>query len=239
MNVEYRTYRGYQEDIAETARQEFCHHVLVPEGTGRWLCRRPGTGIFSFRVVASPGTVIIHGDIGDNIAVCYDRDPIPWLRGAAKSEYPDYFLSKLRFRREVFFMGDALEYLAELDQDYREDEAEWEPCPGCDGGALTIDATGEVGERCFTCGGEDVVPPDPDASSPLADRIRGAWMRDSGPEPFMWLGACYDAGDDDPPTCTAPGPGMLYTWHAARTFMRLLDAERVAVAGDAGSTDAP
>lgn len=76
------------------AAKTFEQHVVTKEGPGRWLCSRAESNSSSFRVVFSPGVVIVHGDLGDLILECRDRNPASWLRRAVDSGYPDYPLSK-------------------------------------------------------------------------------------------------------------------------------------------------
>lgn len=103
------TQKACEEQVRQLAAQSFADHVLVAEGEGRWYCGKPGTGIYSFRVVSAPYHVIVFGDIGDALLRVSDRNPVPWLRGAVRS--PDYLISKSIWRDTVFYRGDAVEYL--------------------------------------------------------------------------------------------------------------------------------
>lgn len=91
------TRRERRADYEKYADEAFAEHILTPEQTEgpvrMWLCHKPRTGIYHFRVIASPGTLVVVGDVGDGILCASDKDLVPWLRGAVKS--PDYLLSKL------------------------------------------------------------------------------------------------------------------------------------------------
>ena len=94
MSEDRRTRRA---DYAKYAEEAFAEHIITPEQTEgpvrMWLCHKPGTGIYHFRVIAAPGILVVTGDVGDNILRASDRDLVPWLRGAVKS--PDYLMEKI------------------------------------------------------------------------------------------------------------------------------------------------
>lgn len=101
---------------AEFAAKSFAGHVLKSEGA-HWLCGRPGSSSYSFRVYLPPGAVIVWGDIGEATILHSDRDSLGWLtRAAGRGEYPDYCLGKvaaLSGDKREFFSGDAHAYLTE------------------------------------------------------------------------------------------------------------------------------
>lgn len=106
-------------NIRKRAAQHFSEHVITKEATGRWFCGKPGTGIYSFRVLCVPGAVIVYGDIGELILRPYASPPdeLAWLRGAAKNaKYPEYCLGKCppAHKQEEFLSGDAVKYLRNM-----------------------------------------------------------------------------------------------------------------------------
>lgn len=92
MNLPHRS------KIAALASSAFATHELQREGTGRWLCRRPGTGYsgYWFRVIEAPATIVVLGDITYAILECSDRNSVAWLRSALRNEGdPNYVLGKV------------------------------------------------------------------------------------------------------------------------------------------------
>src|SRR5262249_14917503 len=71
-----------------------------------------------FRVVASPGTIFVSGDLGLFVLRCQEQEPIAWLRDAVADEGDlDYVLGKVRAAedpREEFFASLATAYLEHL-----------------------------------------------------------------------------------------------------------------------------
>ena len=102
--------------LKQEADKAFQDHVLTVEGEGRWLCARPGTGIYHFRIIVAPACLVLYGDIKDVVFRISDRDAIPWLRGSIDSM--DYVLGKVTAfdegPRKVFVRGNALRELADL-----------------------------------------------------------------------------------------------------------------------------
>jgi hypothetical protein len=79
--------------VDELAESAFEDHVLLPEGEGRWFCGRPGTGMYHFRIVMSPGCILLYGDIGEAVFRCHERDALAWLL-ASMGGGRDYILGK-------------------------------------------------------------------------------------------------------------------------------------------------
>jgi len=118
-----------QEQIAEMAKDAFKNHELIEEqveGPVRcWLCKRPGSSTYHFRVIAAPGALIIYGDVGDNILMAHNRDMVPWIRGSVRSR--DYVIEKIRgewrhqqeFNPELVdeWFKDEIKNFKELDED--------------------------------------------------------------------------------------------------------------------------
>ena len=105
--------------ITEIAQEALASHVISPEqesGPVRmWLCHRPGTGAYHYRVIAAPGMLLVYGDIGDHMLQANDKDLVPWLHRAINS--PDYLISKFVRRPKTFFPYEAMLLLDRLVQD--------------------------------------------------------------------------------------------------------------------------
>lgn len=111
-DVKQNTLAKCRQQIAKAAEDAFKNHQVVLEAEGRWLCKKPGTSIYSFRVVALPGAIVIYGDIGEAILRPSDRDVVGWLRGSVGS--PDYVLGKMYpTPMSTFYPGDALTWAKE------------------------------------------------------------------------------------------------------------------------------
>ena len=78
--------------IAALAAGRFDEHVVTMEGLGRWRCGRPDSNLYSFRVIAAPGAVIVYGDLGKRVYRHANHDSLEWLRQAVRD--PDYLLGK-------------------------------------------------------------------------------------------------------------------------------------------------
>lgn len=82
--------------VQELAKDTFKNHVVTQEldnGLFRsWRCAKPGTGMYSFRVLFWPGCVYIGGDLQDFV---FERetDMLPWLKGAIND--PHYMAGKV------------------------------------------------------------------------------------------------------------------------------------------------
>ena len=107
----YETKKERRATFERYAVDAFADHILKPEQTEgpvrMWLCHKPETGIYHFRVVAAPGMIAVYGDVGENILRAYDIDLVPWLRGSVKS--PDYLISKIvgAEKRKEFIEGEV------------------------------------------------------------------------------------------------------------------------------------
>jgi hypothetical protein len=112
MNSE--SFKEARETVQRLAKDAFKDHVMSGEGDGRWLCKRPGTGVYHFRLITAPGAVMVIGDLGEFVLRISDRDPIPWLRGSVNSF--DYLVEKVQASRnpkEEFYPVDCLRWLRE------------------------------------------------------------------------------------------------------------------------------
>ena len=114
------TRKRQRQDIQEIANESFANHTLKVEqdqGPVRmWLCSRPGTGMYHFRVVAAPGWLAVYGDVGNHMLSANDKDLIPWLKRSVKSY--DYLISKFENvldLKDTFFPEEAEKLLEECD----------------------------------------------------------------------------------------------------------------------------
>lgn len=104
------TYAEVAASIKGMAAEAFVGHALTSEGPGEWRFGRPGTVIYSSRVLFRPGTIIVWGDLGEWVLRHGNKDSLGWLRGAVQS--PDYLLEKVRAgKRERFYPADAAKLL--------------------------------------------------------------------------------------------------------------------------------
>lgn len=117
------TQDDHRAQIARGAREAFAEHVLTEEAPGQWLCAKPGTGIYHFRVAQLKGALVVWGDIGDLI-IANGRGTVAWFRGAQRDR--DYVLSKSpTARRGEFLPGEFKLALFHHDRKHlRELEAE-------------------------------------------------------------------------------------------------------------------
>lgn len=136
------TSQEWREYIKKLAEEDFKDHVFSREGEGRWYCGKPGTSIYHFRVVVSPGTIILFGDIYDLILHPSDSNALGWLRSVLHPnrtfDNVGYFMEKvnhvLRNEQKVFLLKDAwgdLEEERRQAQEYEEEKElerikEWE-----------------------------------------------------------------------------------------------------------------
>jgi hypothetical protein len=106
------------------ADEAFAKHRIVPEQTEgpvrMWYCGEKGTGVYSYRVVSAPGMLLVYGDVGDYMLQAYDKDLIPWLQGAIKSE--DYVIGKMIHKHKIFLEDEAELMLQSLVDDAYDDE---------------------------------------------------------------------------------------------------------------------
>lgn len=102
----------HRANIARLAADAFMDHALVEEGEGRFLCWKPGTGYYHFRVIFAPGHVIVIGDIGD-LVLRPGYEAMPWLLSSGSL---DYILSKSQHRgddEKIFLVKEAERYAYE------------------------------------------------------------------------------------------------------------------------------
>ena len=100
-------------DVAEMARKAFAGHVITPQFVGAdpprvpfagysarlgsagvsrgWWCGNPGTIIYGFYVLATPGYLNLRGDLG-TLELCRCQDMIAWASSAIRD--PHYLAEK-------------------------------------------------------------------------------------------------------------------------------------------------
>lgn len=115
----YRTRKGtierYREDIFSTAESAFKDHVIFTEQDSgpvkMWLCQKPGTYIYHFRIVSAPRMICVYGDVGDNVLTINTKDSVNWIKSSYKSI--NYVVEKISTsnKREnyLFFKDEAIE----------------------------------------------------------------------------------------------------------------------------------
>lgn len=70
------------------AEDAFARHTVVRESQGKvdaWLCRRPDTNVYWFRVIIAQNLITLAGDIDGIMVVPYTHDALGWMRGALGS----------------------------------------------------------------------------------------------------------------------------------------------------------
>jgi len=128
MRLDYGTKKENRATVAQIAKEALAEHSITPEQTEgpvrMWYCGRKGTGMYSYRVIAAPNMLLVYGDVGDYILQVYDKDLVPWLRGAIKSE--NYLISKMINKGEVFMPKEAVKLLDDLVNEAKEYDHEVE-----------------------------------------------------------------------------------------------------------------
>lgn len=115
----------------DAAKRRFAKHEVVVEGEGRYLCRKPGTGVDSFRVIFAPGAIFFFGDLYELILMPHDRDSKAWLRGTLRDGREiGYPLSKISHTQRDYvkeFCPDlAEEIVAEYEREEPKRAKDWE-----------------------------------------------------------------------------------------------------------------
>ena len=86
------------------AAESFQNHKVTRFSDSEFMCARPNSIVWSFRILFPPGAVIVYGDVGEMILTQYDLG-IGWLRGAVHS--PGYLLGKCSKLKKEFSPVDA------------------------------------------------------------------------------------------------------------------------------------
>ncbi len=239
--VEGKTRQQHRADMKEMCRKEFEEHVLERESEDRWYCGKPGTGFYHFRVIFSPGYVIVVGDIGDVVLRC-GYEPLGWILG---SNDPDYILGKSQIRGDherLFFPQEALDYLQERIEEERIEPDEEEP--------EELDAVDEAVALAELARPRPLPPTWEEKFQAWRKRIRVEGVSEECPdealgsyqlllrryedalrwcdEPDRTWFELWDeiVGDGDPPRCQDWDYSMLRCYHALMTFRRLHQAQR-------------
>jgi len=154
--------------MAKACKKDFDRHEIEKVAEDEYYCRRPGTGIMSFRVLFKPGAIIVYGDIGEMILTQYNLT-MGWLFEAVHSR--GYFFEKCRTKRRTFNPMDAAEQLdwyAQQDVDCSENSRQlweaWDPelreeyelenewysaCSSIDGEAIVCEHYDYDDMRCY------------------------------------------------------------------------------------------
>lgn len=89
----------YRLQMQELAADAFKDHILKP-ADGHWICTRPDSFFYSFRIAELPGLIAVWGDI-QTFTITQGRGyDLAWLRGAVNSM--GYVLEKSGFKRDSF-----------------------------------------------------------------------------------------------------------------------------------------
>lgn len=119
--------KSTHEEVAEYAKDAFKDHILIVEHesdkVSLYLCRKPGTGIYNFRVMIGPNCITIYGDIGDGMVLRPgNEEMLGWIRGSCKST--DYVISKMPHyhTKQEFSEYYARKHWEELKKDFTRDD---------------------------------------------------------------------------------------------------------------------
>ena len=195
------TAQQHKKLIEELARDAFKDHVLTTEDHS-WVCRKPESSFYWFRVTGLPGGVLLTGDVGVSYLEVSAANSIAWLVDAINSQ--DYILSKVRATdaqvvrssdpKKEFFAGDAIRYLDERLKAYADEDAQSSPRA-----RAFAHMKSEVDKLLHAQG----------------DLDWSDWVS-------LWraVGVCTD----DYAECTSWTSTMLWHYHALKTFVRLFKA---------------
>ena len=104
--------------------QAFERHAMRRETGKTWICRRPDSWIYGFRVTWIPGSIVLTGDVGEMVVNHYSfGEPwgaAAWVRGAGWS----YFMEKSQFQTEYDSEETAKFILEVAYRDLRDDWGE-------------------------------------------------------------------------------------------------------------------
>ena len=117
--------KEWREHLKELSDRSLKDHVLIKEGEGRWYCQKPGTNMYSFRVVVSANAILFHGDLRDLCIQPSGPDPLGWLVNTLTSQYShvDYFMEKvtpIHRTQRVFLVKTAYEQLEGMREEPQE-----------------------------------------------------------------------------------------------------------------------
>lgn len=106
------TQERHRKVIKSMAEEAFRDHVIEEEREGVFMCRRPGTSFYFFRVAFLPGMTVVYGDIGDLMVEGSEE----WVsRAVCHDLVNDYFFGRVRpvrnWSHKQFLPGEALKEL--------------------------------------------------------------------------------------------------------------------------------
>jgi len=114
-----KEWRAHMKALSDPSLKD---HILIKEGEGRWYCQKPGTSMYSFRVVVSANTILFHGDLQDLCVVPSGPDALSWLLSTlnSKHDHLDYFMEKVTpvHRQKTFLIKEAELHLEHLREDH-------------------------------------------------------------------------------------------------------------------------
>lgn len=113
--------------VVDAVRKEqiFDQHVITREREGVWHCGIPHDSNMSFRVVSTPGAIIIYGDLGELIFLPNTRNALWWAyKTKWDPENPYYPLTKIspQLRDKIFVVEEIDAHIEERLKDSYEAE---------------------------------------------------------------------------------------------------------------------
>jgi hypothetical protein len=77
--MRYQLLQEVRDRATEHAAEAFKNHVVTKTDDG-WRFAKPGTSIYSSRIITAPGCVIMYGDCGELMIQPNKQDALRWLR---------------------------------------------------------------------------------------------------------------------------------------------------------------
>jgi hypothetical protein len=112
------TQAEWRDHLRKLSEPSLKNHILIQEGEGRWYCQKPGTSMYSFRVVVSANTILFHGDLRDLCIIPTGPDPLSWLVSTlgGKTDSIDYFMEKVTpvHREQTVFLSKEVDIQLEF-----------------------------------------------------------------------------------------------------------------------------
>ena len=196
--------------IKEMADSHFKDHIIEVEEENVFHCKRPGTGMYSFRVCFLPaGVILIYGDIGE---LMLQRGGFNWLSSAIRHNYvSDYVFEKARpqitWRTKTFLTGDAVAELRRMH----------DGVPNIEDGKNCVEECEKNSDHGVTDDCWEVKP-----NPVLACKIAEEWLNldVSGQDGEAWSRAYYiHTGDSEHPDCRDYDASHLYCYYALAWFV--------------------
>lgn len=107
----------YVEDCEKRAREVFKDHKIQREDRHQWYVGRIGrTTAYHYRLIFSPRSVYLYGDIGTLVLIPSESDSFKWLKATFENEKQipyDYILGKSpeEYHTKVFLMKEAYSWI--------------------------------------------------------------------------------------------------------------------------------